>query len=180
MRSDQPRNLVRTYQQGFRGRSGICRIHLPCRPCRCSVRRHSRPPLWPPRRTPNLRRRDVDLAIEDRDQRGQHAIRDRNDELQEQLPAHTVTRITDSSIRALALGRPRSIGERGAWDLHTVEWATSAINGSRAERGPGGQWHEAQDQLPDRDSYTRLTRRWRTSPAGGSAPVCAAVLVTLA
>src|SRR6478672_2104597 len=88
----------------------------------------------------HLRRCDVDLAVEDRDQRGQHAVCDRDDELQEQLPTHTVTRITDSSIRALACGRARSIGLTGRLDSTSAPWtgrrAPSRVAGRTRSRRP--------------------------------------------
>ena len=45
-------------------------------------------------------------------------------------------------------------------DFRTVEWAMSAImaRGLNAIPAARGTRHEAHDQLPDGDSYARLTR----------------------
>jgi hypothetical protein len=88
MRSDQPCTLVRYLPAGFRGRSRIRRTISTLAPRRSARTMPILPtpcPIAQPiavvasaGKPSHLRRHDVDLAVEDRDQQGQDAVGDRS------------------------------------------------------------------------------------------------------
>jgi hypothetical protein len=99
MRSDQARSLVRMRPAGLRGRSRSRRTRRELPPRR---RASTVPDLSDGlsdstadgrrdfRGEPtDLRRNDVELAVENRYQRGQDAVPERDDELDQRLPVHT-------------------------------------------------------------------------------------------
>jgi hypothetical protein len=112
MRSDQARSLVRTRPAGLRGRSRSRRTRRELPPRRRATTMPTLPMVCPTaqptagrdlRGEPaNLRRHDVDLAVEDRYHRGQDAVREGDDELDQRLPVHADT--------YLPTGRPRQLG----------------------------------------------------------------------
>jgi len=77
----------------------------------------------------DLRRHDVDLAVEDRYQRGQQAVPDRDDELDQRLPVHA-----DASFSRCSATRaqPRCLTRTASSSLMVLEVVADAID--RLER----------------------------------------------
>jgi hypothetical protein len=104
-------------------------------------------------------------------------VRDRDDELQEQLPARTVTRITelfDPSVRLLPRSEHRRSGR-----LASISAPWNGATSAKMARGPNAI--PAASGTRRRISCPMLGDTSVTDIAGAdSAPVCTAVLVTLA
>ena len=146
-RSDQPRNLVRDFPQA----SGSNRESVASAKTGAPTQREDRAdfadghPRAPPTAVvassanPHLRRCDVDLAVEDRDQRRttrHRRSRPRTPGAVASSHRHRDSGRFDPSARWTALG---ASGERAPGvDLRTVESASSPVRSARAERGPGG------------------------------------------